>query len=175
MLNFSCIIWRLKRCCLFIYFNFFSFVSKNIKLIINLHLFIWVLLSLRKFILCFFGLVIIISLIPSQNFNKFIFFMVKYWWWWFALLTLIILLGKFENYFKNVWNSFFLFWSLAQQYFWYVLFLLLIDVNIPFVNHGSRFTLHSFKDNFFNGGIFINDRLNGAEKGFKWFVTGIAM
>ena len=95
---------------------------------------------------------IIISLIPSQNFNKFILFMVKYWWSWFALLTLIMLLGKFQNYLKNVWNSFFLFWSLAKQYFWYVLFLLLIDVNIPSVNHGLRFTLHSFKDIFFNGG-----------------------
>ena len=68
-----------------------------------------------------------------------------------ALFTLIISLREFRYCLKRVCNSCFLFWSFALQYFWYVLFLLLIHVNIPFVIHGFSFSLCSFKDIFFSG------------------------
>ena len=91
------------------------------------------------------------SLIPSQTFNKFVLFVVKYWWQWLDLLTLIMLFREFWYCLKRVCNSYFLFSSFALQYFRYVLFLLSIDVNIPLVIHGFSFSLRSFKDIFFSG------------------------
>lgn len=49
-------------------------------------------------------------------------------------------------------THFFYFDLLPNSIFGMCCFYYFIDVNIPSVNHGLRFTLHSFKDIFFNGG-----------------------
>ena len=67
-----------------------------------------------------------------------------------ALLTLIIVLIEFR-YFLKLCNSSLLVWFFARQYFRYVLFLLLIEVSMPFVIQGFALSFRSLTDIFFNG------------------------
>ena len=93
-----------------------------------------------------FGLLCIISLIPSQTFRRTLLFMLNYWC--LTLLTLIILLIVFRYFLNKSCNSSLLVCFFARQYFRHVLFLLLIKIGMPFVIQGFALSFRSLIDSF---------------------------